>query len=451
MQEGGPLSIGKSITLMLFVAMSSVVVGGLAIHDRIGAWNEEVEGDEYAVAVAEVLATQFRPDGLVSGGHVQRALDRFVEHPMVLGASVWDQSGKLTAAAVVNETLFPIVKAPPPLVSRATQVDVARLSVPQSVASYPVRRIDFPLGKHYRSDRPARLTVLVHSTLSSTAPVTRAARFGLPMAALAGTVFLISFWWFRMRVVLPVGSLLTAVTTGKVGDARVSPTTRQDELGAIARCILELYGRANKFQEQAHRIERSLDSRVADETRRIQLDMKKIEREAWRDPLTGVNNRRMLDEKFDAIFEAQKRAGGDLSVIMFDIDHFKTLNDTLGHQAGDELLTFTGELIRQCLRADDSAVRYGGDEFMLILPGVPVEQAQTVAGRVIALFSQRAKLLEVSPKPSMSAGVASQLNNVPNTAKEIIDLADRALYQAKQSGKNTVRICQNLEQLAPLD
>ena len=140
-----------------------------------------------------------------------------------------------------------------------------------------------------------------------------------------------------------------------------------------------------------------------------------------------------------------------MSVIMFDIDHFKTLNDTLGHQAGDELLAFTGELIRQCLRADDSAVRYGGDEFMLILPGVPVEQAQTVAGRVIALFAQRAKLVEVSPRPSMSAGVASQLNNVPSSAKEIIDLADRALYQAKQAGKNTVRICQNLEQLVPLD
>ena len=448
MRRSSALSIGKSITLALLLTLAFVVVVGTVVFDRLSADQQRGADRASALALAEVLATQFHPDTAMPGSEMQRACDRFAEHPNVTAAAIWDQSGSLSAAAVIDPQWLVLLRSPPrdtlagPSVRPASRI---------MAGTNDLLRVDVPLGSHFRPDRPARLTVFVRIGKAGTRRLAQLGRYLLPVVSAAALAILVTGLWFQRRVVGPVGALLTAVRTGKVGDARVTPTARRDELGVIARAVLELYGKAHQYQERAHRIERSLDSRVADETRRIQRDMKKIEREAWRDPLTGVHNRRMLDDRFAAIFEAQHRAGGDLSVVMIDIDHFKTLNDTLGHQAGDELLTFTGQLIRQCLRSEDTAIRYGGDEFLLILPGASVEQAQSIAGRIIALFAQRAKVLEVSPTPSMSAGVASQLLNEPATPKEIIDLADQALYEAKQARRNRLRICRNLEALAPAD
>ncbi|MFQ5422915.1 MAG: diguanylate cyclase [Phycisphaerae bacterium] len=446
MRRSGVLSIGKAITLALLLTLAFVVVVGTVVFDRLSANQRRATNRAGALALAEILATQFHPDASIPGGELQRACDRFAEHPNVTAVAIWDQSGSLSAAAVIDPQGLALLRTPPPDTLTGPTVRPA----PRIMADTDdLLRVDVPLGSHFRPDRPARLTVFVRTGDADARRLAQLGRYLLPVVSAAILAILVTGLWFQRRVIGPIGALLTAVRTGKVGDARVAPTARRDELGVIARTVLDLYGKAHQYQERAHRIERSLDSRVADETRRIQLDMKKIEREAWRDPLTGVQNRRMLEDRFTAIFEAQRRAGGDLSVVMIDIDHFKTLNDTLGHQAGDELLTFTGELIRQCLRSEDTAIRYGGDEFLLILPGASVEQAQSIAGRIIALFAQRAKVLNVSPTPSMSAGVASQLLNEPTTPKEIIDLADQALYEAKQAGRNRLRICRNIEALAP--
>jgi len=125
---------------------------------------------------------------------------------------------------------------------------------------------------------------------------------------------------------------------------------------------------------------------------------------------------------------------------MLDIDYFKTLNDTLGHRAGDHLLEFTGDLLRQCLRPQDLAVRYGGDEFVLILPAVTAKDARTIAERTVRLFAQQARLLEVNPKPSMSGGVASLWQHEPETPEGLLAIADEALYLSKRSGKSCVHI-----------
>ena len=446
MPQSGCRSIGKSVTVALVLTVAVGGVAATALHEAVQRRESRAAAAAAATDLARLMADRLSPNGPTTPVAVQSACDQFVQHPSVVGVMVWNQAGRLSGTAVSEESYLPLFDTAPDVATSDGSVEL--VSVPG--ASRAIRRVDVALGSHFQANRPGRLSVFIRSSGVVGAPWTRVGRFVIPLA-IAGFVILLAAWaWFRANVIRPVRALHEAMTTGKVGDARVSPTSRRDELGAIARSVLELHGRAAKSQEQADRIERSLDSRVADETRRIQRDMRKIERQSWIDPLTGVNNRRMLEEKFGAIFEAQRRAQCDLSVIMMDIDHFKILNDTLGHRAGDEMLAFTGELIQQCLRTDDCAIRYGGDEFLLLLPGVAIEQAQTVAGRIIALFAQRARLLDVKKKPSMSAGVASQMNNEPASSKEIIELADQALYEAKQSGKNTVRMCQNLERLAPL-
>ena len=189
-------------------------------------------------------------------------------------------------------------------------------------------------------------------------------------------------------------------------------------------------------------MERDFDSRVVAETRQINAALSRATRAAWLDGLTGLSNRRALSEQFPTLFKAQVRAGKDLAVVMFDLDNFKHLNDSLGHAAGDELLEFVGQLLRTTLRADDLAFRFGGDEFLLVYPGLSAEAAAHIAQRVMPLFRQQAKTLSVQPGLSLSAGIASIRRHEPCDARELLSMADEALYHSKRTGKGKSTVFQ---------
>ncbi|MBN1490650.1 MAG: GGDEF domain-containing protein [Phycisphaerae bacterium] len=216
--------------------------------------------------------------------------------------------------------------------------------------------------------------------------------------------------------------------------------SRADVVGRLTRAFQKMRTDARLWREQATRLEKTMDRRVNAETKRINVQLKQAQRRSWTDALTGLANRRVFDEKLPEIFEAQQRRGHDLAIVIIDIDHFKDVNDSLGHAAGDELLVFMGELLRQCLRGDDMAIRLGGDEFVLILPSTSAEDAAMVAQRTLTLFAQRAKLVPIIPKPSMSAGVASSWQSGAVSVGTLIQCADDALYEAKRQGKARVAV-----------
>lgn len=220
-------------------------------------------------------------------------------------------------------------------------------------------------------------------------------------------------------------------------------TERHDEWGMIARSLSAIRREMLEWRDHANRTERRLESRLAAQTREILRDLKRFQREAWIDVLTGVKNRRLLEEKLPEVFAAQRAAGHDLSIAMIDLDNFKKLNDSCGHQAGDAVLKFAGELFRQCLRGHDIAVRYGGDEFVLILPGLSAKEAYSLVRRISTLFVQRAKAMsEVQIPVGFTTGIASLENNEPRTPADLLACADHALYQAKKSGRGRARICE---------
>ncbi len=97
--------------------------------------------------------------------------------------------------------------------------------------------------------------------------------------------------------------------------------------------------------------------------------------QAIRDPLTGLFNRRYMEETLERELKRAKRTGGSMAVIMMDLDHFKDYNDTFGHNAGDEILSALGDLVKGQIRGEDIACRYGGEEFVLIIPGAAMEVA----------------------------------------------------------------------------
>lgn len=160
---------------------------------------------------------------------------------------------------------------------------------------------------------------------------------------------------------------------------------------------------------------------------------------SMRDPLTGLYNRRYLDETMGRELPRARRLGESVGVIVLDIDHFKRLNDTYGHDAGDLVLAKTGDMLRAAARKGDIACRFGGEEFAVVLPGASLVVARNRAEAIRAsLESMRIAFegQEIGPL-TISAGVAA----VPPHAQDwayAMHQADRALYTAKQAGRNKV-------------
>ena len=171
--------------------------------------------------------------------------------------------------------------------------------------------------------------------------------------------------------------------------------------------------------------------------------------EAWnrahhlsmRDPLTGLFNRRYLEETMPRELARAKRAGQGLGVIALDLDHFKKLNDSYGHDVGDLVLQRFGELLRTATRGDDIACRMGGEEFTLILPGSTPEGTRYRAESIRAAFANinfDYEGVKVGPF-TLSAGVAALTPGVQDWS-HVLRQADRALYAAKQAGRNRVLV-----------
>lgn len=158
------------------------------------------------------------------------------------------------------------------------------------------------------------------------------------------------------------------------------------------------------------------------------------------DPLTGLVNRRRFGEVLAVEWDRSRREGRPLSVLMVDIDHFKAVNDTQGHRAGDECLVAVATAIRACCgRPGDLVGRWGGDEFLVLLPDTDEAGARRVAGALLQAVREVQLARGASPLgTTVSVGAATALPTSPADATMLIDLADEALYAAKSQGRNRV-------------
>lgn len=182
-----------------------------------------------------------------------------------------------------------------------------------------------------------------------------------------------------------------------------------------------------------------LSLRTAIDLRRVAL----LERENITDALTGIYNRRYLDRRLGEEFSRARRHRHPLSLLMLDIDHFKRINDSYGHRAGDEVLKHLGELLMKAVREMDVVARYGGEELMVIAPDAGLDAAVALAERLrqhaesheLVLTNQASgrQLIRVT----ISVGVAS-FHAGMNSVEELVRMADEALYRAKETGRNRV-------------
>jgi len=189
---------------------------------------------------------------------------------------------------------------------------------------------------------------------------------------------------------------------------------------ALARSLAELKRKNRELEEQAQRLETIAST----------------------DLLTNLANRWRLQERINPMFAESQRYNDDLACLMIDLDDFKVINDTLGHQTGDDLLTSVGRIVNEQVRASDIAARIGGDEFVIVLPRTPATTAAALAERIANQFRRHAReFVGEEHACGMSIGIASLHLSKPLDAKQLLSHADNALYAAKRSGTHSIMIC----------
>lgn len=193
-------------------------------------------------------------------------------------------------------------------------------------------------------------------------------------------------------------------------------------------------------QRMQARVNEELEQHVRERTLELERANRKLEELSTTDGLTGLKNRRHFNEVFALECKRTSRSGDTLSVILIDIDHFKNLNDSYGHLLGDECIKAVADAIaKAAFRQTDTKCRYGGEEFVVLMPSTPPEGALRVAANIqeairALVIPHQGKKLAVTA----SLGVATVVSEREDAVRDVLAQADQALYQAKASGRNAV-------------
>ena len=187
---------------------------------------------------------------------------------------------------------------------------------------------------------------------------------------------------------------------------------------------------------------RDLEVAVMERTAELQAANAKLERLSTEDGLTGLLNRRAMGEKLDEIHDLSRRYGNPYAVILLDVDHFKGYNDALGHVAGDDALIRVAGLLRDAIRSCDFVYRYGGEEFLILMPETGGDCVETAAERIrasteaLGITHPNSTTGDVVTVSAGHASVGGRDAEVFASWQEVVEAADRALYVAKERGRN---------------
>ena len=261
------------------------------------------------------------------------------------------------------------------------------------------------------------------------------------LAAVLIVILLISFWLYR-KLVLPMGRLIQHTIEISEGDMEaedIDVGTRQDEIGLLAKHFNIMHRTIKRQIAELNAHREMLEQEVRERTKELEEANKKLDQISRTDELTGLPNRRDMNQTIEKEKGRSSRTRKPFCFIFFDIDHFKFVNDTYGHAAGDDILKAVANTVRGLLRKYDVLARYGGEEFLTLLPETDLDGAKVVAER----FRKQIEKMTVMHgsyeiKVTITLGV-SQFDSELGIDRSI-QLADKALYEGKNSGRNRVII-----------
>ncbi|MGA8162325.1 MAG: sensor domain-containing diguanylate cyclase [Acidobacteriaceae bacterium] len=224
-------------------------------------------------------------------------------------------------------------------------------------------------------------------------------------------------------------------------ECRIALRALARQVGALFQIRQQIAGLRNAAEEQAR-----IEHRLRDSQERLREANRRLEQMVRTDALTGLGNRRLFKERMRQEWKLSQRLEFPVGLLMIDVDHFKTINDEKGHTAGDEVLRHLAGLLEHATRESDTCVRYGGEEFAVILPATSQNQAEHLAD----VLREEIAVAPCGHQPvTVSIGVAAgNAGNSDDTPERLIERADAALYAAKAAGRNRVE-CAPADSLTP--
>jgi diguanylate cyclase (GGDEF)-like protein len=245
------------------------------------------------------------------------------------------------------------------------------------------------------------------------------------------------------RLVAPMRRLMRAARAVGAGKLDVYvPARSSDELGLLTHAFNHMTQRLAESQAEVGTYQRTLEEKVAQRTKELEIATAHAYKLAQHDILTGLPNRSLLNQRLKQILAQAQREGTHVACLFLDFDHFKRINDTLGHDAGDHLLQAVAQRLTSAVREADTVARLGGDEFVVILPGLDPAHAtfetMTVLARVRETFLAPFRLSDQMPTLTSSIGVSMYPLDA-NDPVSLIKQADTAMYAAKEAGRNAYR------------
>jgi len=199
---------------------------------------------------------------------------------------------------------------------------------------------------------------------------------------------------------------------------------------------------AHRDRLEAAMLRRDLEDRVVKTASRQTVHLTRL---SLTDELTGLANRRGFDQGLEAMIDQALRERLELCLLAFDLDHFKQLNDTMGHDKGDLALIAAGEIIRAHVREDDLGARVGGDEMFFAMLGLSIADAERIGARIMDLFRVHPEGVGLPcPWPGMSVGIAGVQTHGARDAATLRRMADAALYTAKRAGRGRISLYSHL-------
>lgn len=244
-----------------------------------------------------------------------------------------------------------------------------------------------------------------------------------------------------LPVIMVTGDRSGTATTAAIRAGAADFVVKHGDYLRVVPIVLEKTLAMVEIKRANQRLERELLLR----NQELEKVNSQLRETAARDSLTGLYNRRHFGELLGQFFAEARRYNTDLTCMMIDLDNFKRVNDTLGHQVGDRLLQLTARAIQESIRESDVAVRYGGDEFLVMLPRTTPADAQMSAKRILSRFHKdvSARIPDASVA-SISIGLASREQDQPPSGEALVRLADEALYLAKAGGKDRIMVVRPL-------
>ena len=215
---------------------------------------------------------------------------------------------------------------------------------------------------------------------------------------------------------------------------------KQPDINTINLLVSSLIDEAAAVEEANTAMEKTL-SVMSQEVEYLKQDMLALSKTAYTDQLTGISNRRAFDDRMQRLFKEYREEEQIFSLLIMDIDHFKQFNDTWGHAVGDKVLMYVANALKNSIKGQDMAARYGDEEFVIMLPETPYNGAIAVAENIRKKIAQKSLTTggatkKTVGKVTISIGVATVRSN--DDVESIIERADKGLYRAKNTGRNRV-------------